>query len=162
MKKKKIHYQDTRAYIEFKSKCEEIPSCVNLGVYLAVQMRLLRLPLHLERYSANAAHEKLKQLKQAAIAQRQHYGSMTLSQDLSQNLLKISLPSICGSADGNRRGMDGSKFGSSIIIPEESEDEANLESGENSPTLYHLNSTVISNSEVINIYYIFFIPWLTT
>lgn len=44
-----IHYEDTKAYIEFKSSYEEVNTSINFGVYLAINMRLLRLPLLLPR-----------------------------------------------------------------------------------------------------------------
>lgn len=58
-----VHFEDTRVYIEFKSKSESVPSIVNLGVYMAVQMRLLRFPLRLERYNARVTKEKLDEIE---------------------------------------------------------------------------------------------------
>lgn len=58
-----VHFEDTRVYIEFKSKSESVPSIVNLGVYMAVQMRLLRFPLRLERYNARVTKEKLLEIE---------------------------------------------------------------------------------------------------
>ena len=58
-----VHYEDTRVYIEFKSRCESVPSSVNLGVYMAVQMRLLRFPICLKRYTPAVTKEKLEELE---------------------------------------------------------------------------------------------------
>jgi ATP-dependent RNA helicase TDRD9 len=95
-----VHYDNTKAYIEFKSKCEEVSTNVNLGVYMAVQMRMLRLPAFLQRYSPLAAHKKLKQMRQAAQAQRKHYDSIVLSQeqdpDTARSTYKISLAGSTG------------------------------------------------------------------
>ena len=60
---KKVHFEDTRVYVEFKSKCESVTSAVNLGVYMAVQMRLLRFPLRLRRFSPRVTMEKLEELE---------------------------------------------------------------------------------------------------
>ncbi|CAF1122166.1 unnamed protein product, partial [Brachionus calyciflorus] len=57
-------FEDSKGFIEFNSKCEEVASNVNLGVYLAVQMRNLRIPLRLKRLNAKITYEKLKRLRQ--------------------------------------------------------------------------------------------------
>lgn len=59
-----IHFEDTKAYVEFKSKCEQVSSNVNLGVYLAVQMRLLRIPIRIKRLNAKLTEELLKKYEQ--------------------------------------------------------------------------------------------------
>ena len=56
-----VHFEETRAYVEFKSKCDSVPSNVNLGVYLAVQMRLLRIPIQLKRFNDKTTREKLNE-----------------------------------------------------------------------------------------------------
>jgi len=58
-----VHFEDTKAYVEFKSKCDEVASNVNLGVYLACQIRLLRIPLELKRFTPEITHQKLSKLE---------------------------------------------------------------------------------------------------
>lgn len=55
-----LHFENTKAYIEFKNQYSEGVGNVNLGVYLAVQMRLLNLPMQLRRLSIEAAQDKLR------------------------------------------------------------------------------------------------------
>lgn len=62
-KQLQVHFEDSRVYIEFKSKCESVPSSVNLGVYMAVQMRLLRTQLRLNRYKSEVTQQKLAELE---------------------------------------------------------------------------------------------------
>ncbi len=85
---------------------------------MAIQIRLLRLPTFLKRFSPNAAQRKLKQLQTAAQAQRKHHSSMILSQDVdyesNKSIYKISLASNNSSSGSNM-------FGSSIILNEEDE-----------------------------------------
>lgn len=57
-----MHFEESRVYVEFKSKNESVLSNVNLGVYLAVQMRLLRIPIRLDRYNARITREKLEEV----------------------------------------------------------------------------------------------------
>ena len=54
-----IEYEATKAYVQLKSKCEAVASNVNLGVYLAVQMRMLRLPMRLRRFTPAVTSERL-------------------------------------------------------------------------------------------------------
>lgn len=58
-----VHFEDSRVYVEFKSKCESVPTSVNLGVYMAVQMRLLRFPMQLNRFNARITKEKLAEIE---------------------------------------------------------------------------------------------------
>lgn len=58
-----LHFEESRVYVEFKSKCDSVPSIVNLGVYMAVQMRLLRFPLRLDRYNERVIREKLEEIE---------------------------------------------------------------------------------------------------
>lgn len=55
-----LHFEDTKAYVEFRYQ-DEVTSKVNLSVYLAVQMRLLRLPMTLKRYNNRTTQKKLAQ-----------------------------------------------------------------------------------------------------
>lgn len=57
----KASFQDTKCFVEFNSN--QTSSNVNLGVYLAVQMRLLRIPLRIKRYNAKITYQKLKRHK---------------------------------------------------------------------------------------------------
>jgi hypothetical protein len=54
-----VHFDNTKAIIEFKSNCDKISSNVNLGVYMAVHFRLLRIPIRLRRFKAEYVESKL-------------------------------------------------------------------------------------------------------
>ncbi|RMZ95888.1 ATP-dependent RNA helicase TDRD9 [Brachionus plicatilis] len=71
----KASFQDTKCFVEFNSS--QVTSGVNLGVYLAVQMRLLSIPLRIKRYNAKITYQKLKRHKQL-----KSISSSTLSQTL--------------------------------------------------------------------------------
>lgn len=73
-----IQFEDSKAYVQFKSNFEHVASNVNLGVYLAVQMRLLRIPLRLEKYKPSITQAKLRQLKSAS-----HQVSISLDKNRS-------------------------------------------------------------------------------
>ncbi len=62
------HFDGTKAYLEFKSKHSEIDSNVNIGVYRAVQMRILRLPTKLKRYNIAVTSEKLKNFRNLSLS----------------------------------------------------------------------------------------------
>jgi HrpA-like RNA helicase len=62
-----VHFEDTKACIEFKSKFEQVSSTVNLGVYLAVEMRLLRLPMRIRKLKPILAAERLKLIEKIRI-----------------------------------------------------------------------------------------------
>ncbi len=58
-----INFEDTRAYVEFRTNIDEdVKTPVHLGVYLAVQIRMLRLPMRLKRLTANASQEAMREL----------------------------------------------------------------------------------------------------
>lgn len=75
-----IHYEDSKAYIEFKGKLDEEPTNVNFGVYLAVQMRLLRLPMKLQRFNPRVTQDKLKKIQQL----RQNNSNILVTLDSSR------------------------------------------------------------------------------
>jgi hypothetical protein len=113
---------------------------------LAVQIRLLRLPTYLKRYSSQAAHRKLKQLQTAAQAQRKHHGSMILSQDFdyesNRSIYKISI------ATGGSTNSSINFHGSSIILNEEDEaDFGNLTHSSSISTLVEESSYVHSDED---------------
>lgn len=60
-----LHFENTKAYVEFKNQYEHTPSTVNIAIYLAVQMRLMRIPMQLKQFSSAVTKEKLKRNEQA-------------------------------------------------------------------------------------------------
>lgn len=77
----KVSFQDTKCFVEFNSN--QVSSSVNLGVYLAVQMRLLSIPLRIKRYNARITHQKLKRHKKLV-----NVSNYTLSQSLNSTRRK--------------------------------------------------------------------------
>lgn len=57
-----LHFEDTKAYVEFKTKFPLVESKINLGVLLACQMRQLRMQIRIKRYTDAIAFEKLKRI----------------------------------------------------------------------------------------------------
>lgn len=60
------HFEDTKVYMEFKSEFEEVKSNINFSVYLAVEMRLLRVSLQLKKLETRLAQARLEHLKKAS------------------------------------------------------------------------------------------------
>ncbi len=58
-----IHFDSTKAFIEFKTQYEQMSTNVNIAVYLAVQMRLLRTPLRLQKFTEKTINEKMAKLE---------------------------------------------------------------------------------------------------
>jgi hypothetical protein len=57
-----VHYENSKAYVEFKNmrnQESDVRTIIGLSVYLAVQMRLLRIPLVIERYNNHEASERM-------------------------------------------------------------------------------------------------------
>ena len=60
-----IHYEDSKAYLEFKMESQVAKTNINFGVYMAVQMRQLRIPLELNRLNDKIAFEMINNLNNA-------------------------------------------------------------------------------------------------
>lgn len=56
-----IHYEDTKAYIEFKSDSDVAKTKINFGVYMAIQMRMLKVPLELRCLKERIASEMMNE-----------------------------------------------------------------------------------------------------
>ncbi len=57
-----MHFDSTKVFIEFKTQYEQMSTNVNIAVYLAVQMRLLRTSLRLQKFTQKAINEKSAKL----------------------------------------------------------------------------------------------------
>ena len=96
-----LHFEDTKAIVEFKNKCEEVESSVNFGVYLAVKMRLINLPLKLKRYTTEFKNEKLKRIEQSK-KEMPNY-SITVDKDLIGGL-KLNITSMRSEKESDSDG----------------------------------------------------------
>ncbi len=140
------HFDGTKAYLEFKSKHSEIDSNVNIGVYRAVQMRLLRLPTKLKRYNTVKTNEKLKYLKDLTLSTSDSLMKVNVSIDsINKGALKfdkLKLNKKCKSI----KSTYNPGFNAILIKDESEDDDEDDEDDEDSKTV----CSESSNDEFIN------------
>jgi hypothetical protein len=92
----KISYENTRAYIEFKTDRTNDYN-INLSVLIACQMRLLRMPAILKKYKSDIANDKMRNYNKLKEENR----SLNLTQSFESGSIKVKGSNLSSNSHHN-------------------------------------------------------------